>query len=171
MPPSACSNRRLGAMAPVKAPLSWPKSSLSSRPGGMAAQLSLTNGPSRGGWLVDRPGDELLAGAGLAWIRTVESGARRADHVVQEPLRGPGFLADDLLEPGIIGTRARGARHRQAGTAIPVTCPTRAWPRRSALQRRSHGIQQHLVVERLPQELHSAGPQRLHPHLVHRYAP
>ena len=30
-------------MAPVKAPFSWPNSSLSSRPVGMAAQFSLTN--------------------------------------------------------------------------------------------------------------------------------
>ena len=35
------------AMAPVKAPLSWPNSSLSSRPVGMAAQLTLTKVRSR----------------------------------------------------------------------------------------------------------------------------
>jgi len=33
----------LSAMAPVNAPFSWPKSSLSSRSSGMAAQFSLTN--------------------------------------------------------------------------------------------------------------------------------
>ena len=47
MPPSACSKRpRRMVWAPVKAPRSWPKSSLSSRSLGMAAVLMATNGPS-----------------------------------------------------------------------------------------------------------------------------
>ena len=44
MPPLASSKRpTFCAIAPVNAPFSWPKSSLSSRPVGMAAQLSFTN--------------------------------------------------------------------------------------------------------------------------------
>src|SRR5205807_2379552 len=48
VPPSATWKRPIfWAMAPVKAPRSCPKSSLSSRPEGMAAQLSFTNVRSR----------------------------------------------------------------------------------------------------------------------------
>src|SRR5881628_3411328 len=48
VPPCASSKRPiLRAMAPVKAPRSWPKSSLSRRPAGMAVQLNLTNGRAR----------------------------------------------------------------------------------------------------------------------------
>ena len=50
MLPSAISKRPLRwAMAPVKAPFSWPKSSLSTSEGGSAAQLSLTSGRARRG--------------------------------------------------------------------------------------------------------------------------
>jgi hypothetical protein len=67
VPPSA-SSKRPGRLetAPVKAPRSWPKSSLSTRPAGKAAQLTLMKG-----WLAARgaevqgAGDELLAGAAL----------------------------------------------------------------------------------------------------------
>ena len=46
VPPSACSKRpRRVVCAPVKAPRSWPKSSLSSRSFGIAAVLIATNGP------------------------------------------------------------------------------------------------------------------------------
>ncbi|MFZ2053708.1 MAG: hypothetical protein WAU81_05875 [Candidatus Aminicenantales bacterium] len=45
VPPSACSNLpTLRSVAPVKAPFSWPKSSLSINSSGMAAQLTWTNG-------------------------------------------------------------------------------------------------------------------------------
>ena len=53
--------------APVNAPFSWPNNSLSSSVSGMAAQLMARNG--RVGplaVLIDRPGDQLLAGAALA---------------------------------------------------------------------------------------------------------
>ena len=44
MPPLASSKRpTFCAIAPVNAPFSWPNSSLSSRPVGIAAQFSLTN--------------------------------------------------------------------------------------------------------------------------------
>ena len=53
--------------APVKAPFSWPNSSLSSSVSGMAAQLIARNGLSAPlAVLVDGPGDQLLAGAALA---------------------------------------------------------------------------------------------------------
>ena len=53
--------------APVNAPFSWPNSSLSSRLSGTAAQFTATNGPpAPAARPVDRPGDELLAGAALA---------------------------------------------------------------------------------------------------------
>ena len=53
--------------APVKAPFSWPNSSLSSSSRGIAPQLTGTNGPSRARRkLVNAPRDELLAAAGLA---------------------------------------------------------------------------------------------------------
>ncbi len=43
VPPCASSKRpRRAASAPVKAPFSWPKSSLSIRPSGRAAQFTLT---------------------------------------------------------------------------------------------------------------------------------
>ena len=46
VPPSASSNRPTRAfMAPVNAPFSWPKSSLSSKSGGIAPQFIGTNGP------------------------------------------------------------------------------------------------------------------------------
>ena len=52
VPPLAVSKRPgLSATAPVKAPFTWPKSSLSSRSAGMAAQLTATQGFSlRGEW-------------------------------------------------------------------------------------------------------------------------
>ena len=50
MPPLASSKRpRFTPVAPVKAPFSWPKSSLSRIDSGRAAQLTATNGfPARG---------------------------------------------------------------------------------------------------------------------------
>ena len=55
------------SLAPVKAPFSWPNSSLSSSVSGMAAQLTATKGPARAARCgVDGAGDQLLAGAALA---------------------------------------------------------------------------------------------------------
>jgi hypothetical protein len=45
VPPSAASKRPMRWLrAPVKAPFSWPNSSLSMRPAGSAAQLTMMNG-------------------------------------------------------------------------------------------------------------------------------
>ena len=70
---TACRRRRRGtlparsAMAPVKAPRTWPNSWLSSSSPGMAAQLTATNGlPAAAAVPVDGARDDLLAGAGLA---------------------------------------------------------------------------------------------------------
>ena len=52
--------------APVNAPRSWPNSSLSSRPCGMAEQLTATNGARRRALEVDRARHQFLAGAALA---------------------------------------------------------------------------------------------------------
>ncbi len=53
--------------APVKAPRSWPKSSLSTSVSGIAAQLTATNGaPARGDSACSAAREELLAGAALA---------------------------------------------------------------------------------------------------------
>ncbi len=50
MPPSAAWNLPSRVLlAPVNAPLTWPKSSLSSSDSGMAPQLMVTNGPSARG--------------------------------------------------------------------------------------------------------------------------
>ena len=68
VPPWAASNRPvLFSTAPVNAPLTCPNSSLSSRFSCSAPQLTRMNGPSDAlAELVDGPGDDFLAGAGLA---------------------------------------------------------------------------------------------------------
>jgi hypothetical protein len=53
-------------MAPVKAPLSWPNSSLSNSVSGRLAQSTTTSGRRRGAGLVHRARHQLLAGAGFA---------------------------------------------------------------------------------------------------------
>ena len=65
---SACSNLPIRVVAaPVKAPFSWPKSSLSRSSAGSAAQLTLTKGLSRrGDARVDCPRDQLLADAAFS---------------------------------------------------------------------------------------------------------
>ena len=68
VPPAAASNTpRRDDTAPVKAPRSWPKSSLSSSCGGIAPQSTTRNGLSRRrAAAVDRLGRDLLARARLA---------------------------------------------------------------------------------------------------------
>ena len=97
--PSAISKRPLRwATAPVKAPFSCPKSSLSTSEGGSAAQLSLTRGRARRGlrlWM--RVGDELLPDARLA---LEEDRARRGRHLLDagEDVAQDVARADDPLE-------------------------------------------------------------------------
>ena len=82
--------------APVKAPFTWPKSSLSSRVSGMAPQLTATKGLSRRGlveWMAR--GDQLLAGAALAGDQHGGRAVRDlADGV--EDLDASAALADDV---------------------------------------------------------------------------
>ena len=68
VPPSACSKRPMRCLsAPVNAPFSWPKSSDSSRFSCSAAQFTLTKLRAVAQRVVvDRAGDELLAGARFA---------------------------------------------------------------------------------------------------------
>ena len=68
VPPSAISNLPFFCRcAPVKAPRSWPNSSLSSRSREKPAQLIATNGLGRAiAPLVNRAGENFLAGAALA---------------------------------------------------------------------------------------------------------
>ena len=80
----------------MKAPFSWPKSSLSSRASLNAAQLTVTSvRDRRAGRQVDRPGDQLLARPPLA---DDQHGPRHRGHaadLVQQPLHGR-RTADDL---------------------------------------------------------------------------
>ena len=80
MPPSASSNSPgLCSVAPVKAPRTWPNSSLSNSVSTTAEQLTVTKRRSRRGpGLVQRARDQLLAGAGLA-------GDERGAHVRRQP--------------------------------------------------------------------------------------
>ena len=113
VPPSACSKRpRLVACAPVKAPRTWPNSSLSSRPSGIAAQLIGTKGFSRAAAVdVDRARDELLAGAALAGDQHARVDVRRAadqrEHVAHRRA-----VADQVAE-------ARCGRRRGAARGSP----------------------------------------------------
>ena len=68
MPPAAARKTpSWSATAPVNAPRRWPKSWLSSSVSDRPAQLIATNGAvATDSALVDRPRDELLAGAALA---------------------------------------------------------------------------------------------------------
>ena len=95
--PSATSKRPTWRVrAPVKAPFSWPNSSLSTSPDGSAAQLTLTISvvPARA-QPVDGLGDELLAGAGLAAHE--HRGVRGRDLLDQaEDLPDGGALPDEL---------------------------------------------------------------------------
>ena len=97
MPPAARSNRPgFWRSAPVKAPRSWPNSSLSIRPSGRAPQLTRTNGPAGAVRVaVQGGGDQLLAGAALADDQDGGVGRRgQADRL--EDLAHRGALADQL---------------------------------------------------------------------------
>ena len=99
VPPWASSKRPIRcAIAPVNAPFSWPNSSLSSRPVGMAAQFSLTNVRLRRGlrsWMARAISS--LPGAGLAVDQHRGIGGRDGLHLLQH-LPERRALADDLLE-------------------------------------------------------------------------
>ena len=86
------------SVAPVNAPFSWPKISLSSSVSGIAAQLIATNGACGArAQLVDRLRDQLLAGARLAEDQHRRRRRRRLlDHLIERAHRRA--VADDAAE-------------------------------------------------------------------------
>ena len=97
VPPDARSNRPgFWRSAPVKAPRSWPKSSLSIRPSGSAPQLTRIEGPCGPiGMAVQGGGDQFLAGAAFADDQHGGIGrGGQADRL--EDLAHRGALADQL---------------------------------------------------------------------------
>ena len=85
-------------LASVKAPATWPKSSDSSRVPGSAEQWTVTKGRAAARAVdVQRAGDQLLAGAGLAQH---EHRGVRAGHLGDDPqqLEHPRIAGDDPLE-------------------------------------------------------------------------
>ena len=106
VPPWASSKRPgLEAMAPVKDPFSWPKSSASARPSGRAEALTAMKGRSprpeatwmAGAVVVDGVRDELLAGAALPLEH--DGGVRGGDFLdVGEEAPHDGCRADQLVE-------------------------------------------------------------------------
>ena len=129
VPPSACSNLPArSANAPVKEPFMWPNSSLSISSDGIAAQLTSTNGllpPRRG--VVQRPRDQLLAGAVLAGDQHPRSRRRR-------PWRsGPGRPA----APGSSPPSGSGSPTASRSRAFSPTSSTWASALRTVSRRRS----------------------------------
>ena len=121
MPPSACSNMpTLVSLAPVNAPRTWPNSSLSNSVSTTAEQLSgmkrrAWRGPSR----VQRLGDQLLAGAGLAGDQHGAHVRRQAADRIEQLLhrRAP---ADHALELALLGDLGVDRHHQLAATdALP----------------------------------------------------
>ena len=146
VPPSASSNLpRRSSIAPVNAPLTCPKSSLSISSSGMAAQLTSTNGPPRRRLRrVDRARDELLAGAVLAIDEHPSVGGRGHRHLLAE-------LRHHIALP----------HHRQA--------PVHVGAQRAVLRLEpalTHGVADHedglLERERLLDEVERAELDRLH---------
>ena len=111
--------------APVNAPFSWPNSSLSSRPVGIAAQLSFTNVRDGGGCAVDAAGDQFLAGTRFA--RDEHGGIGWGDHVdLPDDFTQRGSAANDFVHPPlgadflleVASSRPRAGRWR---AAIPTS--------------------------------------------------
>ena len=131
MPPSATSKRPfLSACAPVKAPLRWPNSSLSSSVSGSAPQLTATKGRRAARpVVVDGARDQLLAGAGLAADQHRHRQRRRRSRPGGRRAASPALCADDLAEAGVARHLAAAARRprRAAGrpTAARVAEPAR----------------------------------------------
>ena len=106
----ARSGPRLRFTAPVKAPRSWPNSSLSSSVSGSAAQLTTTKGPSlRGRELVEHARDQLLAGAALAADEHGGVGGGGLAHLREQPLHRLA-VADHASPCGRARRRARAPR-------------------------------------------------------------
>ena len=132
--PPAASRKRPGrdSIAPVKAPRSWPNSSLSSSSRGIAAALTATKGPAArplAAWM--RARDQLLAGAALAGDEHRHVAARHAADRLEE-LEQRGARARPAARPPRCGPRPRAAgrapRARARASAAPSP-PAPAPPR------------------------------------------
>ena len=139
--------------ASVKAPFTWPNSSLSRRFSGMAAQLMATNGPSRAAALrVERLGHELLARPALARDEHRASRCRRPASTSSHIFSIAGLVAEDLLEALRAVDRLPEALDLLAERAMP--------------ERPLDGERQLVHVERLGDEVVGAGAdggdRRLH---------
>ena len=117
MPPSASSKRPArAAAAPVKAPRSWPKSSLSSRASGSAPQFTATKGaPGPRPLVVDGAGHHLLARAALAAEQHRGPALRHPVHHVEDaaprgaPADGPGeAVAAGQERRGVVARTGQG---------------------------------------------------------------
>ena len=146
VPPSASSNLpRRSAAAPVNAPFSWPNSSLSISSVGIAAQLTLTNGPGRERALamhVRR--EQFLARARLA----------REQHADVRPrhLRG---LLDGLPERRALADHLRRVAD-QLAEALVLALQV------GALERVLRDEQHAVARERLLEKVERAAPRRVH---------
>ena len=134
--------------APVNAPFSKPKSSLSSSSDGSAAQLTLTKGLlAAAGELEEGACDELLAGAALAAHQHGDVGVRH--------------LLDDLrVTSRILRVVAARISSSVSERARPRSCST-SWLEGALLQRLLEGELELLHLERLAQEVGCAEPHGL----------
>jgi hypothetical protein len=121
VPPSATSNKpRFFATAPVNAPRSWPNSSLSINSGGIAAQLTLTNGP--------------FETALLRWIaRAISSLPVPLSPVISTRLRVGATFAICRLRSSITGVPPSSSQ--RASAALRNSSSSRAIRRRSSALR------------------------------------
>ena len=147
MPPSACSNFPLRlAMAPVKRPFSWPKSSHSISSSGMAAQFTSTKGcAARRLCVVDGARHQFLARAVLArdehpgiggchpvdGVADVQHRFAVADHVVARRMGAP-QLGVLLLQPALLDAVAD---DRQQALLFPGFLQEVVGPQPAALHR------------------------------------
>ena len=129
MPRSAASKAPFRVLtAPVNAPRSWPKSSLSTRLSGSAAQLMATNGPDGSRpEPVEVARDQLLAGPALADDQHLARHRRDpGDRLAQ--LRHGRAAADQRGLPAEL-TAKRAHSPRGAGArsiALSISCTTRS---------------------------------------------
>src|SRR5262245_1840951 len=147
VPPCARSKRpRFEVWAPVKAPRTCPKSSLSSRPSGIAVQLIGTKGLSARAVEVEGLRDQLLARAALPGDEHVAAPVRHAPDQ-GEDLAHRRALADQLAE------RAGAVDRAPQAAVLLLERP----PLEGALDREQHGLR----LEGLGHVVAGAGAHRL----------
>ena len=150
VPPSAISKRPTrSALASVKAPRTWPNSSLSKTPSETPPALTVTSGrAARGRDRVQRLRDQALAGAVLAGDQDVGVGGADARDHLQHRLHRRGVRDQVRL--------AVAAQHQVLGFE-----PLAAAQRARQLDLRPHDGQQPRVVPRLLDEVAGAAAHRL----------